>query len=105
MLRSFFVRVGLVWDLRGQTAKLIDCSMDLAVRLSALRQVQFQRGARQTPVGAPRNRCHHFQITTQFHHGRRVRIHCMFALCLQKQLWLIQKALTNRSCRSSPGGM
>jgi len=95
----------LVWDLRGQTAKLIDCSMDLAVRLSALRRIQFHRGARQTSIGAPRNRRHHFQITTQFHHGRRGRIHCMFAVCLQKQLRLIQKALTNRSRRSSPGGI
>jgi len=95
----------LVWDLRGQTAKLIDCSLDLAMRLSALRRIQFHRGARQTPVGAPRNRCHHVQITIQFHHGRRGRIYCMFALCLQKQLRLIQKALANRSCRSSPGGI
>jgi hypothetical protein len=94
-----------VWDLRGQTAKLIDCSMDLAMRLRALWRIQFHRGARQTTVGAPRNRCHHFQIATQFHHGRRGRIHCMFALCLQKQLRFIQKALTNRGCRSSPGGI
>jgi hypothetical protein len=95
----------LVWDLGRKTAQFFQRPMDLAVRLSALRQVQFQRGARQTLVGAPRNRCQHFQITTQFHHGRRGRTHCMFALCFQKQLWLIQKALTNRSCRSSPGGM
>jgi hypothetical protein len=94
-----------VWDLGRKTAKLIDRSMDLAVRLSALRRIQFHRGARQTPVGAPRNRYHYFQITTQFHHGRRGRIHCMFALRLQKQLRLIQKPLTNCSCRSSPGGI
>jgi hypothetical protein len=95
----------LVWDLRGQAAKLIDCSMDLAMRLSALRRIQFQRGTRQTPVGAPRNRCHHFQITIQFHHGRRGRIHCMFALRLQKQLRLIQKPLANRGCCAPPGGI
>jgi hypothetical protein len=95
----------LVWDLRGQTAKLIDCSMDLAMRLSALRRIQFQRGTRQTPVGAPRNRCHHFQITIQFHHGRRGRIHCMFALRLQKQLRLIQKPLANRGCCAPPSGI
>jgi hypothetical protein len=95
----------LVWDLRGQAAKLIDCSMDLAMRLSALRRIQFQRGTRQTPVGAPRNRCHHFQITIQFHHGRRGRIHCMFALRLQKQLRLIQKPLANRGCCAPPSGI
>jgi len=95
----------LVWDLCGQAAKLIDCSMDLAMRLSALRRIQFQRGTRQTPVGAPRNRCHHFQITIQFHHGRRGRIHCMFALRLQKQLRLIQKPLANRGCCAPPSGI
>jgi hypothetical protein len=95
----------LVWDLRGQTAELIDCPMDLAVRLSALRRIQFHRGARQTTVGAPRNRCHHVQITTQFHHGRRGRTHSMFALRLQKQLRLIQKPFTHRNSRSSPGGI
>jgi hypothetical protein len=95
----------LVWDLRGQTAKLIDRLMDLAVRLSALRPVQLHRQARQPPVGPPRNRCYYFQIATQFHHGRRGQIHCVFALRLQKQLRLIQKPLTNRSCRSSPGGI
>jgi hypothetical protein len=95
----------LVWDLRGQTAKLIDRPLDLAVRLSALRHIKFHRGARHPPVGAPRNRYHYFQIATQFHHGRRGRIHCVFALRLQKQLRLIQKPLTNRSCRSSPGGI
>jgi len=60
----------LVWDLPRQTAELIDCSMDLAMRLSALRRIQFHRDARQTPVGAPRNRYYYFQIATQFHHGR-----------------------------------
>jgi hypothetical protein len=95
----------LVWDLSGQTAKLIDCSLDLAMRLSALRRIQFHRGGRQTPVGASRNRCHHVQITIQFHHGRQGRIHCMFALCLQKQLRFIQKPVTNRSRRSSPDGV
>jgi hypothetical protein len=46
----------LVWDLRGQAAQLIDRLMDLAVRLGALRLIQFHRDPRQAPVGAPRYR-------------------------------------------------
>jgi len=99
------VRVGLAWDLRGQTAELIDCSMDFAVRLSALRLIQFHRDPGQAPVGPPRNRYDDFQIAAQFHHGRRGGCALLLPLRLQKQLRLIQKALTNRSCRSSPGGI
>ena len=94
-----------MWDLRPQTDKLIDRPLDLAMRLSTLRHIKFHRGARQTPVGAPRNRYHYFQITIEFHHGRRGRICCTLPLRLQKQLWLIQKPLANRSCRSPPGGI
>jgi hypothetical protein len=93
----------LVWDLRGQTAKLIDCPMDLAMRLSALRRIQFHRGAGQTPVGPPRNRCHHVQIASQLLHGRRRRFPCMLPVRLQKQLRLIQKPVANGPVRSSPG--
>jgi len=95
----------LVWDLGRETAQFLKRPIDLAVRLSALRHIQFHRGARQTPVGAPRNRYHYFQITTQFHHGRRGRIHCMLALRLQKQLWLIQKPLANRRGCGTPCGI
>jgi hypothetical protein len=95
----------LVWDLGRKTAQFFQRPMDLAVRLSALWRIQFHRGARKTPVGPPRNRYHYFQITTQFHHGRRWQIHGMLALRLQEQLRLIQKPLTNRCCRSSPGGI
>jgi hypothetical protein len=95
----------LVWDLCRQTAKLVERLMDLAVRLNTLRQVQLYRRARQTAVGAPRNRYHYFQIATQFHHGRQGRIHCMLPLRLQKQLRLIQKSVANRRCRSSPCGI
>jgi len=95
----------LVWDLCGQTAKLIDRPLDLVVRLSALRLVQFQRRAGETPTGPPSNRHHDIQIATQFHHGRRGRFRRMLPLRLQKQLRLIQKALTNRGCRSSPGSI
>jgi hypothetical protein len=95
----------LVWDLGRKTAQFFKRPIDLAVRLSALERIQFHRGAGQTPVGAPRNRYHYFQITTQFHHGRRGRIHGMLALRLQKQLRLIQKPVANRRCRSSPGGI
>jgi hypothetical protein len=64
----------LVWDLGRKTAQFFQRPMDLAVRLSALWRIQFHRGARKTPVGPPRNRYHYFQITTQFHHGRRGRL-------------------------------
>jgi hypothetical protein len=94
-----------VWDLGRKTAQFFQRPIDLAVRRSALERIQFHRGARQTPVGAPCNRYHYFQITTQFHHGWRGRIHCMLALRLQKQLRLIQQPHTNRSCRCSPGGI
>jgi hypothetical protein len=92
-----------MWDLGRQTAKLIERRMDLAVRRSALRRIQFHRGTGQTPVGTARNRRHYFQITMEFRHRRQERVHCMLPLRLQKQLRLIQKPLTNRSCRSSPG--
>jgi hypothetical protein len=95
----------LVWDLGRETAQFLKRPIDLAVRLSALRDIQFHRGARQTPAGAPRNRYHYFQITTQFHHGRRGRIHCMLALRLQKQLRLIQKPLANRRGCGTPCGI
>ena len=94
-----------MWDLCGQTAKLIDRPLDLVVRLSALRLVQFHRRAGETPVGPPSNRHHDIQIAIDFHHGRRGRIHCMFALRLQKQLRLIQKPLANRGCCAPPGGI
>jgi hypothetical protein len=58
--------------------------------------MQFHLGARQTAVGALRNRYHYFQIADQFHHGRRGRIHGMLALRLQEQLRLSQKSLANR---------
>jgi hypothetical protein len=95
----------LVWDLGRKTAQFFKRPINLAMRLSALRHIQFHRGAGQTPVGPPRNRYHYFQIATQFHHGRRGRIHCMLALRLQKQLRLIQKSVANRLCRSSPCGI
>ena len=96
---------GLVRDLCGQTAKIIDRLLDLAVRLGALQLVQLHRRATETPIGAPRNRYHYCQITIQFHQGWRGRLHCMLPLCLQKQLRLIQKPFTHRSCCSSPGGI
>ena len=92
-----------MWELRRKTAKLIDRTLDLVVRLSALGRVQFHRRAAETTIGPPRNRCHYFQITTQFHHDRRGRLHCMLPLRLQKQLRLIQKPIANRRCCSPPG--
>ena len=59
-----------MWDLCGQTAKIIDRSLDLAVHFSALRLIQLHRRAGQATVGPPRYRYHYFQITIQFHHGR-----------------------------------
>jgi hypothetical protein len=94
-----------VWDLCCQTAKLVERLIDLAVRLSALRQVQFNRRARQTAVGPPRNRCHYFQITIELRHRRQQRSRLMRSLRLQKQLWLIQKPIANCSCRSAPCGI
>jgi hypothetical protein len=93
----------LVWDLGCKTAQFCKREMDLAVRLSALRYVQFHRGTGQTAVGPPRNRYDYFQITTQFHHHRRWRIRLALPLRLQKQLRLIQKPIANCSCCSSPG--
>jgi hypothetical protein len=92
-----------VWDLGGQAAKFIDRPLDLVVRLSALRHVQFHRQARQAAVSPPRNRRHYFQITIELRHRRQGRIHCMLPLRLQKQLRLIQKPLANRR-RSRPPG-
>jgi hypothetical protein len=78
-------------DLRGQTAKLIQHPMDLAVRLSALRRIQFHRDAGQTPVGTPCNRHHDFKIPIEFRHRRQGRICLALPLRLQEQLRLIQK--------------
>jgi hypothetical protein len=95
----------LVWDLHGQSGQLIDRLMDLAVRLGALRCVQFHRRARQTAIGPPCNRYDHFQIATQFLHRRRGRNNLMLPLRLQKQLWLIQKPFANRRSGRAPGGI
>jgi len=94
-----------VWDIGRKTAQFFKRPMDLAMLLSALRHIKFHRGARQTPIGAPRNRCHYFQIATQFHHGRRGRIHGMLPLRLQKQLRLIQKPLTHPRGCGTPGSI
>jgi len=92
-----------VWNPGRKTAQFFQRLMDLVVRLSALRHVQLHRGAGQTAVGTPRN-CHHdFQITAQFHHGRRGRIHGTLPLRLQKQLRIIQKPIANRRCSCPPG--
>jgi hypothetical protein len=95
----------LVWDLGCQTPQFFQRLMDLAVRLGALREVQFQRGARQTAVGPPRNRHHRLQITIQLHHGRRGRSNLTLPLRLQKQLRLIQKPVANRRRCRPPGGI
>ena len=92
-----------MWDLCRQTAKLIEYPMDLAVRLSALRHIQFHRDAGQTPVGTPCNRHHDLKIPIQFRHRRQARSRLMLPLRLQKQLRLIQKPLANRSCCTPPG--
>jgi len=92
----------LVWDIGRKTAQFFKRPIDLAMRLCALRHIQFHRGARQTAVGPPRNRYHYFQIAAQFHHGRRGRIHGMLALRLQKQLRLIQKPLAHRRVCGTP---
>lgn len=94
-----------MWDPGRKTAQFSKPLLDLAVRLLALRQVQFHRRAQQAAVGPPRKRYHYFQIAPQFHHGRRGRIHFMLPLRLQKQLRLIQKPVANRSARCPPGGV
>jgi hypothetical protein len=90
-------------DLCRQTAKLIQRPMDLAVRRSALRRIQFHRGAGQAPVGTPCNRHHDFKIPIECRHRRQGKICLALPLRLQEQLRLIQKPLTNRGCRRSPG--
>ena len=94
-----------MWDLCGQTAKLIDRPLDLVVRLSALRLVQFHRRAGETPTGPPSNRHHDIQIAIDFHHGRRGRFRRMLPLRLQKQLRLIQKPLTHPRGCGTPGSI
>ena len=92
-----------MWDLCGQTAKIIDRLLDLAVRLGTLLYVQLHRRAGQATVSPPRNRYDYFQITVELHHGRRGRLRGMLPLRLQKQLRLIQKPLAHRRCCASPG--
>lgn len=94
-----------MWDLGRKTAQFFKRPIDLAVRLGALRHIQFHRRARQTAVGSARNRNHYFQIAAQFRHGWRCRIYCMLALRLQKQLGLIQKPLANRRSGRAPSGI
>jgi hypothetical protein len=94
-----------VWDLRCQTAQLIERPMDLAVYLHALRSVQLQRGAHQTAIGSPRHRDHYLQSPVQFLDRRHGWSRLLLSLCLQKQLWLIQKPVTDRPCCASPGGI
>ena len=92
-------------DLCRQTDTLIERPTDLAVRLSALRHIQFHRDAGQTPVGTPRNRHHDFKIPIEFRHRRQGRICLALPLRLQEQLRLIQKPLTNRGSCTPPGGI
>jgi hypothetical protein len=60
----------LVWDLGRKMAQFFQRPIDLAVRLGALRRVQFHRQTRQTAVGPPRQRCHYFQIAMELLHRR-----------------------------------
>jgi hypothetical protein len=94
-----------MWDLGRKTAQFFKRLIDLAVRLGALRQVQFHRQARQTAVGPPRKRCHYFQITMELLHRRQGRSRLMLPLRLQKQLRLIQKPIANCRCSCPPGGI
>ena len=94
-----------MWDLGRKTAQFFQRPIDLAVRRSALRQIQLYRRARQTPVGAPCNRHHDFKIPIEFRHRRQGRICLALPLRLQEQLRLIQKPLTNRSSCTAPGGI
>jgi hypothetical protein len=74
------------------------------VYLGTLRLIQFHRGTAKTPVGAPADRYHHFQVPLQFHHDRRwQRLGLALSLRLQKQLRLIQKPIANCRCGIPPG--
>ena len=80
-------------------------AINLLPQSGALVAIQFDRGARQPPIGAMADRHHHPQIARQFGDGRRRRLWLMLPLDFQKQLRLIENALPDRRRSASPGGV
>jgi hypothetical protein len=79
--------------------------MDLGLRLGALREIQFHRGATQTAIGAPHHRNYHIQIARQLHHRRRGRTLLALPLRLQEQLRLGQQTFAHGQRGAAPGSI
>jgi hypothetical protein len=92
------MRLLLLRDSPGQTAKLVFQAFDLAPRGFALLAIHLcasgaQRAPRQAPGGAVHNRCRHLQIAQEFG-GRRCRsFRFRLPLRFEEQRGLVEQAL------------
>jgi hypothetical protein len=88
------MRLLLLRDSPGQTAKLVFQAFDLAPRGFALLAIHLRGSrARQSPGGTVHNRCRHLQIAQEFC-GRRCRSsRCRLPLRFEKQRGLVEQAL------------
>jgi hypothetical protein len=77
------MRLLLLWDSPGQTAKLVFHAFDLAPRCFALLTIHL-RGASQSPGGAVHNRRRHLQIAQEFGDRRCRSLRFRLPLRLEK---------------------
>jgi len=86
------MRLLLLWDSPGQTAKLVLHAFDLEPRRFALRTIHL-RGARQPPRGAVHNRRRYLQIAQEFGGWRRRSFRFRLPLRFEEQRGFVEKAL------------
>jgi len=88
----------LPWNLQGQAAELVDGAFRLAPRLLALASVHLHlRAACQTTESARGDLRDRLQIAQQRRRRGRGRGVLALPLHFQKQLWLVQNPLPDRS--------
>src|SRR5271169_5814559 len=72
-LNMRFLRRFSGWDFGGQALQFLERSLDLVLQRGALRTIQFEGGAGQTPVGPAGNRRYHLQVAQQLGNAGRGR--------------------------------
>jgi hypothetical protein len=80
-------------------------TINLLPQLSALLEIELDRGAGQASIGAMDDCHHHPQIAGQFGNGRRRRPGITLPLDFKEQLRLIEDALADRRRCVSPSGV
>jgi hypothetical protein len=78
------------WDLGGQTLEFLSGALGLGLQFGALRSIQFDRDARQSPVGAAGDGDDHLQIAQQAGDAVHRRHELTLPLGFQEQLRLLQ---------------